>query len=115
MSRLKKLADRPRENRRKVTYLLKIGLEVDNGDGDAIDSLKLFKNWVGDKFTQWDRSILEYFLYDYGLVQSADDDKYFLDFRIEKILEDDTNDTDYNIDSNIKDDTDENKDENKKD
>lgn len=62
MRRLRKIADRPRENRKKVTYMLKIGLEVDNDDGDAIDNLKLFKDWITNKFTQWDKSILEYFL-----------------------------------------------------
>ncbi len=90
MRRLRKIADRPRENRKKVTYMLKIGLEVDNGDGDAIDNLKLFKDWITNKFTQWDKSILEYFLYEYGLMQSSEDDKYYLDFRIEKLLDDDT-------------------------
>lgn len=90
MKRLVKLADRPRENRKKVTYILKLGLEVDNSDGDAIDHLRLFKNWTTNKFTQWDKSILEYFLYEYGLIQNSTDDKYFLDFKIEKLLDDDT-------------------------
>lgn len=37
MSRLKKIADRPRENRKKVSYLLEIALEVDNSDGKALE------------------------------------------------------------------------------
>lgn len=90
MNRLKKLADRPRENRKKVSFLLKIGLEVDNFHGDAIQDLDKFKQWVAHTYTQWDKSILEYFLYEYGLTQSSDGDKYFLDFRVESILDDDT-------------------------
>lgn len=90
MSRLKRIADRPRENRKKVSYDLSLSLEVDNSDGTAIDDLKKFKGWVTNKFTQWDKSILEYFLYEYGMIQSPDDDKYFLDFKIESLLDDDT-------------------------
>lgn len=90
MSRLKKIADRPRENRKKVSYDLTLSLEVDNSDGTAEDDLKKFKSWVTNKFTQWDKSILEYFLYEYGMIQNPDDDKYFLDFKIENLIDDDT-------------------------
>lgn len=92
MSRLKKIADRPRENRKKVSFALKLSLEVDNSDGDAIDDLKKFKEWTTNIFTKWDKSILEYFLYQYGLLQNENSDKYFLDFRIDNLLDDDTND-----------------------
>ena len=92
MSRLKKIADRPRENRKKVSFALKLSLEVDNSDGDAINDLRKFKDWTTNIFTEWDKSILEYFLYQYGLLQNESSDKYFLDFRIDRLLDDDTND-----------------------
>lgn len=92
MGRLKKVADRPRESRKTVEFLLKLQLDVDNFHGDAIQDLDKFKLWVAHQFTQWDKSILEYFLYEYGLLQNADDDKYFLDFKVESLLKDDTKD-----------------------
>lgn len=92
MGRLVKTSDRPRENRKKCSFLLKMSLEVDNFHGDAIDDLEKFKSWVANTFTQWDKSILEYFLYEYGLAQNSDSDKYYLDFKIESLLDDDTKD-----------------------
>ena len=62
---LRKIADRPRENRRSVEYVLSLKLDIDNSEGDASEQLKLFKKWVVETFTQWDRSILEHFLYNY--------------------------------------------------
>lgn len=103
MSRLKKIADRPRENRKKVSYLLEIALEVDNSDGKALEDLNLFKEWMNNKFTKWDKSILEYYLYEYGLLQNPDSDKYYLDFRIKELMEDDTLDSYKNKEENEKD------------
>lgn len=99
MTRLKRIADRPRENRKKVSFELKLSLEVDNSDGSARDDLKRFKEWVTNKFTKWDKSILEYFLYEYGMMQDSTDDKYYLDFRIENLLDDDTDDEHENVDT----------------
>lgn len=114
MNRLKKLADRPRENRKKVEFLLKIGLEVDNFHGDATEDLEKFKQWIAHTFTEWDSSILQYFLYEYGLLQDGSDDKYYLDFRIESILEDDTQSKlNPKIEDNLEDNVDKNNDSNK--
>ena len=89
--RLIKLNDRPRENYKEVSFLCKLTLQVDNLHGDAINDLDKFKQWVSHTFTQWDQSILEYFLYEYKLLQNdSDDDKYKLDFKVESILRDDT-------------------------
>jgi hypothetical protein len=87
---LTKTSNRPRENYKKVEFLLKLTLNVDNFHGDAIDDLDKFKQWVTNSFTEWDDSILEYFLYSYGLLQNAEDNKYFLDFKVENLLKDDT-------------------------
>lgn len=90
MKRLIKLNDRPRENAKEVEFLLRMSLKVDNFHGDAINDLQKFKNWVTNTFTKWDESILEHFLYSYGLLQDAEDNKYHLDFKVENLLIDDT-------------------------
>ena len=95
MKRLKKSIlikenDRPRENFKEVEFLLRLKLGVDNFHGDAFQDLDKFKQWVTNSFTKWDASILEYFLYSYGLLQDSEDNKYFLDFKVENLLKDDT-------------------------
>lgn len=103
MKRLIKTSSRPRENRKSVQYLLSLQLDVDNSCGDAINKLELFKKWVTTCFTHWDESILQYYLYNYNLLQDSEEDKYFLDFRIESILKDDTITTGIpNMDENLK-------------
>lgn len=92
MKRLIKINDRPRENRKTVEFTLSMRLDIDNSDGDAVDNLLKFKQWVTNNFTQWDASILEHFLYQYELLQNETNDKYFLDFKVEKITKDDTKD-----------------------
>ena len=87
---LRKLADRPRENRRSVEYVLSLKLDIDNSEGDASEQLKLFKKWVVETFTQWDRSILEHFLYNYNLLQDYDSTKYHLEFKVEGLTQDDS-------------------------
>ena len=90
MKKLKKINSRPRENRKSTQFLLSLQLDIDNSSGDAIEDLKKFKEWVTNIFTKWDKSILEYFLYQYGLLQNENSDKYSLDFKVEKLLKDDT-------------------------
>ena len=55
--------------------------------GDSTEEVKedcaLFLRWVREQFTQWDESILQYFLYEYNLVQ---DGRYTLDLHIDRIL-----------------------------
>ena len=87
---LRKIADRPRENRRSVEYVLSLKLDIDNSEGDAAEQLKLFKKWVVETFTQWDRSILEHFLYNYNLLQDYDSTKYHLEFKVEGLTQDDS-------------------------
>ena len=87
---LRKIADRPRENRRSVEFILSMKLDIDNSEGDASEQLKLFKGWVTDTFTKWDLSILENFLYNYNLLQDYDSSKYHLEFKVEGLTEDDS-------------------------
>lgn len=90
MKRLKKTSDRPRENNKKVSFLCKLTLEINSQTGESKQELRHFKEWVAERFTKWDESILQYFLYEYGLTQDADNKKYNLDFRIEELLTDDS-------------------------
>lgn len=90
MKRLIKTNDRPRENNRTVEFLCKLSLVINTQTGTAKDELSMFKDWVANRFTQWDKSILEYFLYEYNLDQDPDGKKYKLDFRIEDLVKDDS-------------------------
>ena len=70
--------------------MCKLTLNIDNDDGQALEYIKYFKEWTKNRLTQWDKSILEYFLYEYNLPQDPDGTKYNLDFHIEEILKDDS-------------------------
>ena len=87
---LRVTAARPRENRKSVKYLFSVQLDVDNSCGDAIQRLEEFKKWITTCFVNWNESMREYYLYHYGLLNNENDDKYFLDLKIESILKDDT-------------------------
>lgn len=90
MKRLVKINDRPRENNKKVEFLCSLSLEINSQTGTSKEELTKFKDWVSNRFTQWDKSILEYFLYEYNLQQDPDGKKYKLDFRIQELIKDDT-------------------------
>jgi hypothetical protein len=89
-SRLRKLA-KPRAKKKEVILTLKLNFEVYNDNEDeAKADCKRFKEWVKSQFSEWDNSILQYFLYAYKLVQDPEDDKYLLDIHIDKIIKDDS-------------------------
>jgi len=90
MSRLKKIA-KPRTKKKEVVITMKCSFVAygDNEDETKVDC-KRFKQWMKDHFTQWDNSILQYFLYSYNLMQDPDDSKYELELHIDKILRDDS-------------------------
>lgn len=90
MSRLKKVA-KPRTKKQEVVLSVKFTFEAfnDNTDEAKLDC-KRFKQWMKEQFSEWDHSILQYFLYAYKLMQDADDDKYLLDMHIDKIYKDDS-------------------------
>ena len=90
MSRLKKVA-RPRPKHKEVWINMRLCFEVSEDNDDlAAEVCAKFKDWARDQFAQWDKSILEHFLYEYGLSQNSNDDKYMLDFYIDKIIKDET-------------------------
>ena len=85
-----KVADRPRENAKEVEFVMRLNLTVKNDDGDAIEQLEKFKKWTTDVFQHWDESVKQSFLYNFGLLQDADDSKYKLNFEIDGLTKDDT-------------------------
>lgn len=90
MSRLKKIA-KPRSKKKEVVLTTKLTFEVYNDNEDeARQDCHRFKDWIKDQFTEWDHSMLQYFLYAYGLTQDPNDDKYLLDLHIDKIIKDDS-------------------------
>lgn len=90
MKRLKKQA-RPRPKSKEVWLDMRLCFEIfEDNDDLAKEVCAKFKDWARDQFAQWDKSILEHFLYEYGLSQNSNDDKYILDFYINKIIKDET-------------------------
>ena len=90
MKRLRKEA-RPRPKSKEVWLDMRLCLAVYEDNNDlAAEVCAKFKDWARDQFSQWDKSILEHFLYEYGLSQNSTDDKYMLDFYIDKIIKDET-------------------------
>ena len=90
MARLIKEA-KPRTKKKQVAMNIRFHFEVeDDNDNDAMKTCLLFKSWMKVPFTEWDESILQHFLYQYNMFQPSDDDKYFLDVYIDKVILDDT-------------------------
>lgn len=86
---IKKLA-KPRTKKKEIVMSVKFCFEVFNDNEDeAKEDVKRFKQWMKDQFTEWDNSILQYFLYAYGLEDTADE-KYKLDVHIDKIVKDES-------------------------
>lgn len=87
---IKKIA-KPRTKKKEIVLTTKFTFEVFNDNEDeAKEDVKRFKEWMKDQFTQWDSSILQYFLYAYGLQQNAEDEKYKLEVHIDKIVKDES-------------------------
>jgi hypothetical protein len=82
---------KPRTKKKEVVMTIKFTFEaVNDNEDEAKNDIKRFKDWMKNQFTEWDTSILEYFLYAYKLSQDDDDSKYILDVHIDKILKDDS-------------------------
>lgn len=87
---IKKIA-KPRTKKKEIVMTVKFTFEAFNDNEDeAKEDVKRFKNWMKDQFTEWDNSILQYFLYAYGLQQGAGDEKYKLEQHIDKIIKDES-------------------------
>lgn len=82
---------KPRTKKKEIVMTVKFTFEVFNDNEDeAKEDVKRFKEWMKDQFTEWDSSVLQYFLYAYGLQQDANDERYMLDVHIDKIIRDES-------------------------
>lgn len=82
---------KPRVKKKEVIVETRFTFEVFNDNSDeAKEDCKRFKQWLKDQFTEWDNSILQYFLYAYGLQQDANDEKYKLEVHISQIVKDES-------------------------
>lgn len=97
MIRLKKVAEwlqkiaKPRRKKQEVVLTVKFTFEAINDNTDeARSDLKKFKEWMNQQFTQWNSSILQYFLYSYKLQQDSEGERYRLEHHIDKIIKDDS-------------------------
>jgi len=63
-------------------------IHEDNKD-EAKDIGKKYIAWMRDKFSNWNESILEYFLYENNIAQNTEDDRLELELHLDKIIKDD--------------------------
>ena len=65
-------------------------LDIYEDDPDEAKAIgKAYKQWMRDVFSQWDDSILQYFMYENQVVQNAKGDRLALEGHLEKIVKDD--------------------------
>ena len=65
-------------------------LDIHEDDPDEAKNIgKAFKAWMRDKFSTWDDTVLQHFLYENNIVQNEDDDRLVLEGHLEKIVKDD--------------------------
>ena len=56
---------KPRRKRKSIILTMKYVLDIHEDDNDEAQRIgKIFKAWMRDKFSDWDETILQYFLYD---------------------------------------------------
>lgn len=82
---------KPRTKKKEAIIEVRFTFECFNDNPEeAKADVKRFKDWLKNQFTEWDDSILQYFLYAYGLQQDANDEKYKLDVHISSIIKDES-------------------------
>lgn len=87
---LKRLQAKPRRSRKSIILTMKYVLDIhEDNDDEAKRIGKMFIAWMRDKFSNWDDSVLEYFLYENNIEQNSDDDRLYLEGHLDKILKDD--------------------------
>ena len=87
---MKRLVGKPRRGRKSVILTMKFVMDIheDNKD-EAKDIGKKYIAWMRDKFSNWNESILEYFLYENNIAQNTEDDRLELELHLDKIIKDD--------------------------
>lgn len=87
---MKRLQAKPRRSRKSIILTMKYVLDIhEDNDDEAKRIGKMFIAWMRDKFSNWDDSVLEYFLYENNIEQNSDDDRLYLEGHLDKILKDD--------------------------
>ena len=90
MKRLIKLVAKPRRSRKSIILTMKYTLKINETDTEQIKKIReMFISWMRDKFSAWDDTILQYFLYDTHTEQNDTDDRLELEGHLDKILQDD--------------------------
>lgn len=88
MKRLIKFA-KPRRSRKSIILTMKYTLKIKETDADKIKKIReMFISWMRDKFSTWDDTVLQYFLYDTHTEQNDKDDRLELEGHLDKILQD---------------------------
>lgn len=87
---LKRLG-KPRRKRKSIILTMKYCLDIHEDDPTITDEIgKKFRTWMRDHFSNWDQSILQYFLYENNIQQNAEGDRILLEGHLDKIVKDDT-------------------------
>jgi hypothetical protein len=82
---------KPRTKRKETVLTMKFSFDVtEDNENEAKDACRRFKHWMNDYFSQWNDSILQYFLYANKLAQDPDDAKYRLEVHLDKVVKDDS-------------------------
>lgn len=82
---------KPRKKKKELKLTAKFVFEVFNDDeNDAKGDIKLFRNWMAKEFPKWNDSILQHFLYQNNLSQTATNPKYLLAVNVDKIIKDES-------------------------
>lgn len=91
MKRLSKdITAKPRRSRKSIILTMKYVLDIhEDNDDEAKKIGKMFIAWMRDHFSNWDDTVLQYFLYDNNIQQNADNDRLYLEGHLDKILKDD--------------------------
>ncbi len=90
MEKIKRLG-KPRRKRKSIILTMKYCLDIHEDDPVETDEIgKKFRTWMRDHFSNWDQSILQYFLYENNIKQNPEGDRILLEGHLDKILKDDT-------------------------
>ena len=82
---------KPRRKRKSIILTMKYCLDIHEDDPTIVDEIgQKFRTWMRDHFSNWDQSILQYFLYENNIKQNSEGDRIMLEGHLDKILKDDT-------------------------
>ena len=82
---------KPRKKKKELKLTVKFVFEAfGDDDTDTKVDLKTFRNWMRDEFPKWSDTILQHFLYQNKLSQTADNPKYLLAVNVDKIIKDES-------------------------